>query len=153
VLALGAVDPDGRGAGDVDGVSGRHAHGGAGGGGLEARVEARGVAVHRDGLARVVEGRLRRRVVAGHELELDAVADGRLEALGGVLQRAVDADGDYPVLLGCPTLLALLLASALLVSHVPEARLARAARTSVENCILNVNMFRRKDEERVSSKE
>lgn len=81
MLALGAVDPDGLRVVDGDGVGGRHAHGLAGGGGLEARVEAGEVAVRRDGLARVVKGRLRRGVVAGHELELDHVADRRRDAL------------------------------------------------------------------------
>ena len=64
MAALGAVDPQRVGVVDLDRVGWDHAHGGARGGGLVARVEARSVAVHRDGLARRVKGRLRNRVVA-----------------------------------------------------------------------------------------
>ncbi len=100
VLALGAVQPQ-RGAGvDLDGVGREHALRGARGGGEEARVEAREVAVLGDGLARLVEGRLRDRVVARVELELDELAGLRDQLVGRVGQTAVLGDGDDPGFLG-----------------------------------------------------
>ena len=101
VLALGAVEPQRVGAVDLDGVGREHAHRGAGGGGLEARVEARDVAVHGDGLARLVEGRLRDGVVACVELELHELAGLRDQLVGRVGQAAVLGDGDDPGFLGC----------------------------------------------------
>lgn len=93
MLALRAVDPHGGRAVDHDGVGGR---GGRGGGdGHEARVEASRVGVQRDGLARLVEGRLRDGVVGGCELELHHVALGGDEVVGEVGERAVGgADAD-----------------------------------------------------------
>jgi len=103
VAVLGAVDPDGSGAVDHDGVDGDHAHGGAGGDGQEARVEARHVAVRRDGLARVVKGGLGDGVVARGELELHRLAGGHAQVVGLVRSRAVLGHDDDVGLdfLGC----------------------------------------------------
>ena len=57
-------------------------------------MEARDVAVHGDGLAGVVKGRLRDGVVAGVELELHKVADLRRDLLGREGLAAVAGDSD-----------------------------------------------------------
>lgn len=93
MLALRAVQPEGRLARDHDGV-GRH--GGVGRGhGHEARPEASPNVGAGQGLAGRIEGRLRDGVVLGRELELHHVADGGFEVLGGVGEGAVQgADAD-----------------------------------------------------------
>lgn len=101
VLAVrsgGAVQPDGVGVVDTDGVNWDLAHGGAGGERNVTRVDA-GHVLHglADGLARVVEGRLCNGVVATHEHELNHVAStsgdfvGRED--GSVLANADSVDG------------------------------------------------------------
>ena len=148
VPALDAVQPHGVGRVDLDGVGGDHAHAGRGGGGLEARVEARDVGVHGDGLAGGVKVGLRDGVVARQELELHEFAGVDADVVGRKGQGAVARDLDD----GCSlrwggvsemfqSFLSLVLLLFLLPSpkaNVPEAMLARAARTSVENCILAV---------------
>lgn len=101
VLPLGAVDPERVGAVDPDGVGRDHAHGGAGRGRQVARVEARDVGVHRDGLTRLVEGGLCDGVVAGVELELHVLAGLRGQLLWRVGQAAILRDGDDPGSLRC----------------------------------------------------
>ena len=95
-LAMGglrAVYPDRGGVVDGDGVGG--GVGGAGGHGHEAREEARHVAVAGDGLAWLVEGRLRDCVVARRELELHHVAYGGLDVVRAERERArLGADSD-----------------------------------------------------------
>lgn len=96
VLALGAVQPHGVGVVDHDGVDGHLAHGGAGGKGNIAGVDAGDVLDEVvDGRARVVEGGLGDGVVAAHELELDGIADGGLDVVGlegGAVLANDDAD-------------------------------------------------------------
>ena len=153
VAALRAVEPHGPRVVDRDGEDGDGL--GAGGNGHEAGVDAGHVGVQRDGLARVVEGRLRQRVVATPELELDRVAGSGHDLLREELLRrgAVDdtnLDGEGA---GCVGLRVSIAASVVLllllpflsrnprtsasvtgeprVVYVPEARLARAERANV----------------------
>lgn len=103
MLALGAVEPHGRGGVDHDGEDGDLALGGRCGDGLVARVDAlcRGVDVG-DGDARVVKGGLDDGVVAAAELELDHGADGRVDLLGEELERVVRrGDGNDLDVDGC----------------------------------------------------
>lgn len=100
VVALGAVQPQRVGVVDLDGVGRDHAHRGARRHGQEARVEARDVAVHADGLARLVEGGLCDGVVAGVELELHKLARLGGQPVGGVGQATILGDRDDPRLLG-----------------------------------------------------
>lgn len=100
MTALSAVEPEGVGVVDLDGVGGDHAHRGRGGHGLEAGVEAGSVAVHGDGLAWLVEGGLSDGVVASEELELDKLAWGGLDVVGGKGEAAVLRNGDNPGSLG-----------------------------------------------------
>lgn len=92
--ALGAVHPDGSGVVDLDGIRGGLS--GALGNELEAREEAlHGGVVVGDGLARLVEGRLRDGVVSGGELELHHVSYGGGHFVGEVLELAAGgADAD-----------------------------------------------------------
>ena len=115
--ALGAVQPQRVGVVDLDGVGRDHAHGGAGRGGEEARVEARGVAVHGHGLARLVKGGLRDGVVAGVELELHKLARLRDQLVGRVGQAAVLGDGDDPGALGWTVSVSILFCSFLFLSR------------------------------------
>lgn len=82
VGTLRAVDPDGGGVVDGDGVCG--GIGGASCDGDEAGEETSDVAVHGDGLAWLVEGGLGDRVVATGELELHHVSHGSLDIVGAV---------------------------------------------------------------------
>ena len=151
MTALDAVQPHGVGRVDLDRVGWDHAHAGAGGGGLEARVEACDVGVHGNGLAGRVKVGLRHGVVAREELELHEFAGVDADVVGREGQGAVARDLDD----GCSlrwggvsemfqSFLSLVLLLFLLPSpkaNVPEAMLARAARTSVENCILAVCVY------------
>lgn len=101
VPALGAVQPEGSGVVDLDGVGGDHAHRRRGGHRLETRVEASSVAVHGHGLAGLVEGGLGHGVVAGEELELHELAGRGLDIAGGEGEGAVLGDGDDPGFLSC----------------------------------------------------
>lgn len=96
VLALGAVQPHGGGALDLDGEDGDLALGGGGGDGLVSGVDALGGGVDvLDGDARVVEGGLDNGVVAAAELELDHGADGGVDLVGEELEGVVGrGDGD-----------------------------------------------------------
>jgi hypothetical protein len=79
---LRAVDPDGCGIVDGDGVrggiSGTRCYG------HEAGVKASDIAVHAYGLAWLVKGGLRNSVVASSELELHHVAHSGLDIVGRV---------------------------------------------------------------------
>lgn len=80
--SLRAVDPDGGGIVDGDGVRGSIS--GTGCYGHEARKKASNIAIHADGLAWLVKGRLRDSVVASSELELYHVAHCSLDIVGRV---------------------------------------------------------------------
>ena len=93
VRGLRAVDPDGGGAVDLDGVGGDIRR--AGGDELESGKETSDIAVLGDRLAWFVEGRLGDGVVPGGELELHHVSYGRRQVVGGVGEgSAGGADGD-----------------------------------------------------------
>lgn len=82
MLALGAVEPQGGGGGDLHGVDGDLAGGGARGDVHVAGEHAGGArVVGLDGGAGVVEVGLHHAVVPGQELELDHVAHVRLEVV------------------------------------------------------------------------
>lgn len=144
---LGAIDPHGVLVGNIDAKGAHLVRRETCCGGDEAGVEASDVAVHGDGLAGLVEGGLGDGVVARGELELHHLADIDPDVVGRECEAAVQGDCDDGSPLGCT----LLSASAFPHPHfhpwasqaqfpicdVPDATLARAARASVVNCILN----------------
>lgn len=142
MLSLRAVDPEWRGVVDHDAKYRGLSLGLAGRSRLEAGVEARDVgAVHADGLAGLGEGRLGRGVVATNELELNHIARVGRNLLGLESRTTVtDSDNDHFCAGGlgcwCSVSLACANMSCLITINVPEATPARAARASVENCIL-----------------
>jgi len=90
VLALGAVQPDGLGVINHDGVSGYHARLLGRSGGLVAGVEAGDVGHHgADGSAGLVESRLCHGVVACNELELHHLARAGLDVVWRVHEGVV----------------------------------------------------------------
>lgn len=101
--AGGAVQPDGVGVVDTNGVDGDLSHGGASRERNEAGMDA-GHVLHglADGLARVVEGRLGNGVVATHEHELNHVASTSGDLVGRE-DGAVLANTDSVDLLGIDT--------------------------------------------------
>lgn len=91
--ALRAVDPDRSEV--LDGNSVRGSVGSVSSDGHEARVEAGDIAVHADGLARLVEGGLSNGVVSCGELELHHISHGSLQVVGGEAEAAgLGANGD-----------------------------------------------------------
>jgi hypothetical protein len=94
MLALGAVQPNWLLVGNHDGVHRPLSRRCAGGNRHEARVDARHVAEHRDGLAWLIECRLAHGVIAGQVLELHSTADGHLNVVGRVGQCSVGTDED-----------------------------------------------------------
>jgi hypothetical protein len=93
VRALRAVDPDGSGVVDLDGVGGDISR--AGGDEVESGEETSDIAVLGDRLAWFVEGRLGDGVVSCGELELHHVSYGSSNVVGGVGEgSARGADGD-----------------------------------------------------------
>lgn len=90
---LRAVGPDRGSVVNDDGVGG--GLGCTSSDGHEARVEASDVAVHGNGLAWLIEGRLGDRVVSTSELELHHITYGGLDIIGRVLDSTrLGANGD-----------------------------------------------------------